>query len=128
MRRRVRIDPLTSGKHLSDDGTPPVGYQMPWRAFRNMTLGDLEAVYVYFTNVPRRTGTNDKATPHNAQWCAVDADCTIATLGGTKCIVATHECTGATCATDGDCSACQVCTATKCAAPASSSACLSSGM
>lgn len=114
---------ITTGTHAN--GTP-LGFPMPAATYANMTLQDLEALYTYITNVPARTGANDKKIQGIARFCGKDGDCN--TAAGETCNVATKECVGKTCATKDDCDACQSCTATKCAAPAAGDACLTSGI
>ncbi len=122
---------LTSGTHAdeSTDGEPAraLGWPMPWATFRNMELGDLEALYAYLKTIPPRTAAADKKTMRYARYCAATTDC----AAGETCNTATSECVGGACTAPNvadDCGACQVCTAAKCAPPASGSTCVSGGI
>jgi hypothetical protein len=117
---------MNQGIHSLDPQQEAVGWPMPWHAFSHLVNDDLIAIYTYITNVPRRTGTNDKETSFNTEWCASDSDCTW--FPNEHCNVATSECVGADCVANSDCTACQTCTAKKCAAPAASSTCLTQGL
>jgi hypothetical protein len=116
--------PPTVAPTLHQARTMASGFAMPWATFRNILRDDLEAVYTYLSNVPVRTGANDKATQPVARWCAADGDCRAAET----CALATHECVGRICSGDADCGACQTCNAKSCAAPAPDSPCLTAGL
>ena len=117
---QVFLQTITLGVHGDEiaAGNPkPLAYPMPYATIRKMTLGDLEAVYVYMHHLA--TNANlvgvgvDKATQEAARYCAANGDCTGA---GETCDMTAHECVGRTCAGPEDCDVCQKCTATKCAA------------
>ncbi len=120
---------LTQGVH-ADDPPPqtPLAWPMPWQHLRNMTVGDMQAVYTYFKTIALAapfTGAADKATQPAARYCAMTSDC----ITGETCNVATNECVGGTCASDADCGACQTCGASlTCAAPDAASTCLTAGL
>lgn len=122
---------ITTGTHAdeSTDGEPAraLGWPMPWAIYKNMELGDLEALYTYLKTIPPRLGASDKATQDYARYCAATADC----AAGETCNTATGECIGAPCTAPSvaaDCAACQVCTAAKCAPPPAASACVAQGI
>jgi hypothetical protein len=118
---------MDQGVHSLDPQLESVGWPMPWHAFGNLVSEDLQAIYTYITNVPRRTGANDKATSFNAEWCASDSDCKW--FPNEHCNTATSECVGASCGDDSDCTTCQTCSAQKaCVAPAADSTCLTQGL
>lgn len=121
----VFVATITQGVKADVPGRPPLGWPMPWPIYRNMTLEDLEAVYVYITTVPRRTGADDKVTQRIARYCSEDAGCTRA---GETCDQATNECVGTACVDDATCGACQTCDALTCDAPAADSACRAQGI
>jgi hypothetical protein len=122
---------LSTGTHAdeSTDGEPAraLGWPMPWAIYKNMELGDLEALYTYLKTIPPRVGAADKSTQRYARYCATAADC----AAGETCNTATSECIGAPCTVpnvSADCAACQVCTAAKCAPPATGSTCVAQGI
>jgi hypothetical protein len=117
---------MDQGIHSLDPQQEAVGFPMPWQAFSHLVSDDLVAIYTYFTNVPRRTGANDKKTTFNTEWCAADSDCKW--FANEHCNTATSECVGAACSADTDCTTCQTCSSGKCAAPAASSTCLTQGL
>jgi hypothetical protein len=121
---------ITITQGVAGDEPPPrraLAPIMPAHIYRNMTLGDLQAVYTYMrwvaTTAPR-TGADDKPTQSPARYCTQLSDCTGA---GESCNMTTHECVGKTCAIDKDCDACQTCSTT-CIAPSPSSTCLTLGL
>jgi hypothetical protein len=130
---------IESGTHAggSADGGAgrALGWPMPWQDFRNMTLGDLEALYTYLKTLPPFAGSADKATAAYARYCQAASDCN----PGEAC--SANECSGASCVSDdgGDaepdapiskdpCNACQSCVASQCAAPSASDTCLTQGI
>ncbi len=131
---------ITQGVH-ADDPPPqaPLGFPMPARVFRNMTIGDLEAVYTYMRQVATAVpgGRTDKQIRPTALYCASDADC-----GGVAgaCDLPNKECTQKTCGSNADCPVCQTCTGsggTKCeaqhdaagdAGPPALSICIAAGL
>jgi hypothetical protein len=109
---------ITQGVH-ADEPPPqtPVGFPMPFRVFRNMTIDDLEAVYT-FVNAAAATGLLDKPTQRAARYCTQSSDCD--QTKGESCDTTAKECVNADCAATADCPVCQTCTATgntKCALP-----------
>ena len=112
---------ITQGIHAEDimpDAGPPMrlAFPMPWRAFNKMTLSDLQAVYVYMSQVAAQYGslqlksaTADKMIPMPALYCDTSTPCP----SGMTCSSSTMagECLANTCMTVGDCSACQLCSA-----------------
>ena len=104
---------------------------MPANHYKNMTVGDLEAVYTYVKTLAQNaniTGaSNDKITQDAARYCTTATQATDCASGET-CNAATSECVGATCNKDSDCDACQTCASGHCAAPAASSTCLTGGL
>jgi hypothetical protein len=119
---QVFLQTITMGVHGDELGgaTParPLAFPMPYRTFRNLTLGDLEAIYTYMHHVATTasfTGAGvDHVTLPAARYCAANADCT--GLNET-CDTTAKECVGRTCATASDCDVCQKCSGTsKCAA------------
>ena len=114
------------GIHSLDSQKEAVGWPMPWQTLRNMVPEDQEAIYTYILNVPLRTGSSDKETTSNVEWCAATSDCTW--NPGETCNTANNECVGMACTADTDCSACQKCTVGHCVAPIASSACVSQGI
>jgi hypothetical protein len=129
---------ITQGVHAEDPPPQaPLGFPMPARVFRNMTLGDLEAVYTYMRQVATKVpgGRADKVIRASAVYCAADTDCNAAV--GATCDKTNSECTGKTCGSSADCPACQTCTGagnTKCEtlhdgdAGAALSACIGAGL
>src|SRR5258708_398738 len=76
---------ITQGYHAEDnaDGSMgrPVAVPMPVGAFRNMQLGDLEAIYFYLNQVATSTkmktllaGTPDKVLPDPSTFCVPASD------------------------------------------------------
>ena len=117
---QVFLQTLTLGVHgdelIGGGSAMPLAFPMPYATFRNMTLGDLEAVYTYMHHLATNAnlvGAADKSTLEAARYCAANGDCKGA---GETCDTTAHECVGRTCATPADCDVCQKCTATKCAA------------
>jgi mono/diheme cytochrome c family protein len=122
------------------EGTDPNGmalaFPMPWDAFRNMTLEDLESVYVYMTNITPTSGASDKPSIMHAVACGSDGDCD--TGSGESCqtvLTGTagegKECVGMlACTLNGtDCPVCQTCVQgdggpRHCAPPDSTSVCI----
>ena len=112
---------ITQGIHAEDvtpdSGPPmPVAYPMPWQLFRNLSLADLEAIYVYMSEVAQQygsvtlTGAVDKDIPNPALYCDATTPCP----AGMTCSSSSAtggECLAVTCATDADCAACQKCLA-----------------
>jgi mono/diheme cytochrome c family protein len=110
---------ISQGIHAEDitpDSGPPkhIAWPMPWNVFQNMTLADLESVYVYMSEIARQYGSvsltaaADKVLPDPALYCDPTSACptgmtcsSTAATGG--------ECLANTCATDGDCAVCQTC-------------------
>jgi hypothetical protein len=115
---------LTSGLHVEDPTPTPVAWPMPWPHLKNLTLDDMESIFVFLQNQPAPTGANDKATQPAARYCAASTDC----LSGESCNTATNECIGGACTSAADCGACQTCTSSKCAAPSGASTCLTNGL
>ena len=121
---------ITQGVHADETPpTRPLGFPMPWKAFRNMTEQDLAAVYTYVRVAAGAgiTGANDKATQDSARYCASAVDCN----SGETCSAATKECIGGACTTNKDCGACQTCdvgASNTCLAPAAGSTCLTGGI
>lgn len=66
---------ITQGIHAEDPMPEPVAWPMPWQVFRNMSLDDLQAVYIYMKTVagytqPLFTGPSvDKLIPSPALYC-----------------------------------------------------------
>lgn len=118
------VEIIRSGTHADEDPPAPLGFPMPWMAYRHMTDADLEAIYTYVKNVPARTGENDKETQELTRFCTIDADC----RAGETCAVATDECVGGACSADVECGVCQTCSGGHCAAPAPDSPCLTGGL
>ena len=112
---------ISQGVHAEDatpDSGPPahVAFPMPWQVFGNMTLADLQAVFVYTSEVARQygrvslAGAADKRIVNPALYCDSTTPCPI----GMSCSSATAtggECISNTCATDADCAVCQKCLA-----------------
>jgi hypothetical protein len=132
---------ITQGVHadeMNEAGVaPPLAYPMPWYAFKNMNLADLEAIYTYLSWLAQSpaapSGGNDKVTQSAARYCTAATASTVCTRPGEKCDTTNNECVGyactvATAATD--CDACQDCTAGQCAAPSSAAAltCVGNGI
>jgi hypothetical protein len=113
---------ITTGKH--PDTGRKIGWPMPVDVFKNMTLDDLEAIYTYVTNIPRRTGAGDKLTQDPAIYCDAMTPCP----NGYSCTMATNECAGNMCAGNGDCAACQVCNVGSCVAPMAGDPCTINGI
>jgi hypothetical protein len=129
----VFVQTLTEGIH-ADEAPPqrPLAWPMPWAHFKNMTSGDLQAVYTYVRAVAQDaniTGANDKRTQDAAVYCTQNSDCT-AGGAGTTCNVASNECVGNACTVDADCAACQACAGagSTCAPANVSGACVTSGL
>jgi hypothetical protein len=95
---------IMEGKHVDDTPPAPLAPPMPWQTYRNMLSEDLAAVYQYVSQVPKRTGANDKLTQPPARFCA---------NGGPSCLAGetctSGECTGGACADNAGCGACQPC-------------------
>ena len=119
---------ISTGQEIDETPAIPLGWPMPWDAFHNMTLSDLEAVWTYLKTIPAIPSTSsdaaDKQTQHFAMYCAKDSDCPV----GQTCATASNECVGTACTTEFDCGACQKCTANACAAPGASDTCPASGI
>ncbi|HVY45867.1 MAG TPA: hypothetical protein VHB21_08315 [Minicystis sp.] len=104
------LELIQEGKHVEDPGQPPLAWPMPWPTFRNMTLDDLESIYVYIETVPRISGPEDKQTQMAVMSCMQPSDCP----SGQTCDTTQNECHGQGCtaATEAmDCGACQTCDA-----------------
>ncbi|HLK35880.1 MAG TPA: hypothetical protein VKU41_03945 [Polyangiaceae bacterium] len=93
-----------------------LAFPMPWQTFQNMTLSDLESIFVYMREVATQygnvslVGTADKMIPMPAMYC----DTTMPCGAGMTCSSTTTtggECLANTCARDGDCAVCQKCSA-----------------
>jgi len=117
---------VTQGMHVEDPNPTPIAFPMPWPYFKNLTLGDMEAIFTFLQAVPNPIGANDKATQTPARYCAGNSDCI--TANGETCNVPTNECIGGPCMKDSDCSACQTCNSNACAPPAMGSSCLTNGI
>jgi hypothetical protein len=122
---------ITEGSHVEDNPPRPVAFPMPWQHFRYMTIGDLEAVFTYVTNLPRRTGANDKLAQPPALYCDANVTCP----NGQTCFMQSMdglgpggECYKSTCTTNADCGACQTCGGLGCAPPVASNRCPSQGI
>jgi hypothetical protein len=104
---------ITQGMHVEDAVPRPVAPPMPWPFLKNMTLGDLQAVYTYMKAVATYgqsslTGASvDKLIPDPALYC----DSTSACPSGSTCSSsgAPGECLKNSCATSADCAVCQTC-------------------
>ena len=120
---------ITQGVHADDPLPPtglqrPLGFPMPYAAFRKMTLDDLEAVYTYLNEVAGSSAApsgpaNDKVTQDPSIYCAANSDCVVG-----SCNMTAHECVGAPCnpsnnvpTTNTDCPVCQQCVSGACVAP-----------
>jgi hypothetical protein len=101
---------ITEGKHVDDDPPAPLAPPMPWQTYRNMTDDDLASVYTYISNIPKRTGTNDKLTQPPSRFCGSADAGAPSCLPGETC--SNGECIGGNCASADSCGACQPCTAT----------------
>jgi hypothetical protein len=98
---------IMEGKHVDDDPPAPLAPPMPWQTYRNMTEDDLASIYMYISQVPKRTGSNDKLTQPPARFCgAADAGAP-SCLPGETCT--NGECTGGACTGSDSCGACQPC-------------------
>ncbi|MDB4993648.1 MAG: Cytochrome c, class, partial [Myxococcaceae bacterium] len=122
---------ITMMQGVAGDEPPPrrpLAPIMPSHIYRNMTLGDLQAVYTYLkwiaTTAPR-SGANDKPTQTPTRYCTQLSDCV---KPGEACNTTLHECAGTSCVTAKDCDACQTCTGSVCTVPASNSPCLTTGL
>ncbi len=111
---------ITQGIHAEDPAPQAsLAYPMPWNYFRNMELGDLQAIYVYMTTVAASplASKADGVIPNPALYCDStpgDAGVTLACPFGT-CTSASGpgECLPpAGCHSDLDCAACQQCAGT----------------
>ena len=118
------VQTLTTSKHADEASMRPLGSPMP--DYKSLVDDDMLALYTYIKAIPRRVGTNDKATQENARYCTMDNNCN--TAAGETCSMTTKECAGKVCAKDGDCDACQTCTGLVCVAPIAASTCLTSGI
>jgi hypothetical protein len=119
---------ITTGLHVDDPSPRPLAWPMPYDHFRNMTEGDLSAVFTYVSTLaalePRTdvgATINDKLTQGAAIYCDATHACPSG-AGFTCHMDATvgNECVGNTCTDDGECGACQHCTGTTtktCTAP-----------
>jgi mono/diheme cytochrome c family protein len=123
---------ITQGIHAEDPDPAPVAYPMPWQVFRNMQIGDLEAIYTYMNAVATTygkttlTGAADKVIPDPALYCDTTHACATGTCssatGAGECLAS--PCTTATVVDD--CAACESCSATTsgtCVAPVSDATC-----
>ena len=110
---------ITQGVHAEDvttDSGPPMSlaFPMPWQTFHNMTLSDLESIFVYMSEVARQygstslTGTADKLIADPAIYCDMTAACP---AGMTCSAAAGGECLANSCASNADCAVCQTCSA-----------------
>jgi hypothetical protein len=95
---------IMEGKHVDDTPPAPLAPPMPWQTYRNMLSEDLAAVYQYISQVPKRTGANDKLTQPPARFCAAGGP---SCLPGETCTAG--ECTGGGCTDNANCGACQPC-------------------
>jgi len=110
---------ITEGIHAEDPAPErSVAFPMPWTYLRNLTLGDMQAVYTYMNLVATQygevadSGTFDKLIPDPAIYC----DPAVACPTGWTCSSsnAPGECLHQTCATAtvlNDCAICQTCSA-----------------
>jgi hypothetical protein len=117
---------ITQGIHAEDitpDSGPPahLAFPMPWQVFHNMALSDLQAIYVYMSQVAqqygsvRLTGAADKLIPAPALYCDLSTPCP----GGMTCTSSSMtggECLRSACSVDTDCAVCQKCTTGSCTA------------
>jgi hypothetical protein len=111
---------ITEGIHAEDPAPQrTVAFPMPWTFLRNMTIGDMQAVYTYMNQVATQyglvtlTGAKDKVIPDPAIYCDPTTPCP----AGWSCSssAAPGECLHQTCATATiltDCAICQTCSAT----------------
>jgi hypothetical protein len=105
---------ITQGVHAEDPAPQRrVAFPMPWPFLKNMTLGDMEAVYTYMNQVAKQYGPTDKVIPDPAIYCDPSTPCP----GGWNCSSssAPGECLHQTCAQASvkvDCAVCQTCSAT----------------
>ncbi|MGH7439385.1 MAG: hypothetical protein ACRENE_27165 [Polyangiaceae bacterium] len=106
---------ITEGVHAEDPAPQRrVAFPMPWTDFKNLTLGDLEALYTYMHTVATvygKTGEADKSIPNPAIYCDSTNTCPTGYLcsstAGGECLHQT--CTGNTVVAD--CAVCQTCSA-----------------
>jgi len=113
---------IAQGIHAEDitpDSGPPMrlAFPMPWQTFHNMTLSDLQSIYVYMSQVAAQYGspqltsaTADQMIPMPAMYCDSSMPCP----SGMTCSSSTMagECLANTCTMVSDCAACQQCSAT----------------
>ena len=74
-------------KHADEASMRPLGRRC--RTTRALVDDDMLALYTYIKAIPRRVGTNDKATQENARYCTMDNNCNMA--GGETCSMTTKE-------------------------------------
>lgn len=125
---QIFLRTILEGVHADDPMPKPLSWPMPWTAFRNMTVHDLEAVYTYIHVLQQSRQVAGKVTQDPVAYCAQNGDCAT----GQTCNTATSECVGQSCTINTDCPACQTCGAnqqlTTCAAPQASSSCVLHGI
>ena len=109
---------ITQGIHAEDTPSAPLAFPMPWTELKNLSLGDLQAIYTYMHTVASSygttlTGTADKVIPTPALYCDKTNSTIAACPPGSSCSSTTGagECLALTCAGDTDCAACQKCVA-----------------
>jgi hypothetical protein len=105
---------ITQGVHAEDPAPQrSVAPPMPWTAFKNLTLNDLEAIYTYMRTVAKSySGATDKQIPDPAIYCDPSTPCP----GTAHCssTTAAGECLNQSCAQATviqDCAVCQTCSA-----------------
>jgi hypothetical protein len=121
---------ITQGYHAEDNTDAskgaPVAVPMPVDSYKNMQVGDLEAIYVYMNQAATvfgkttLTGALDKDIPNPSGFCAPATDAGAAVPCSTGACVSPPppagpaspafpmQCSGG-CATTADCLACQTC-------------------
>lgn len=119
---------------LKTDEPPPqapLGFPMPAKVFRNMTIDDIVSVYEYERLIASAAlnGRTDKNIRAASVYCTASTDCDQA--NGETCDTANKECIARNCTGNGDCPVCQTCGVnSKCAlpAPAALGACIAAGL
>jgi mono/diheme cytochrome c family protein len=105
---------ITEGVHAEDPAPQrSVAFPMPWEDFKNLTIGDMEAIYTYMNVVSHNYHPAlDKVIPQPAVYCDPTTPCSTGSTCSSnsapgECLH--NTCTAATVATD--CAICQTCSA-----------------
>ncbi len=113
----VFVDTLVSGTSVDDEEPHALGFPMPWDTFRNMTLDDKLAVYVYLSTLQNAgliTGDVEHQPPARycddgviaTGFCTADESCVFDDIAENTGV---GTCALGPCLVAADCGACQAC-------------------